>query len=105
MIAVRKNLSKRPRSGGKLLLWDGIDERYRFSVFVTNLDLPDQMVLPRRKTIHFKNTKVQMLCIRSMDDKTFPPKHPKDRPCERKTCLVGWIIRYYMVSETTLQMF
>jgi len=44
MIAVRKNLSKRPKSGGKLLLWDGIDERYRFSVFVTNLDLPAQMV-------------------------------------------------------------
>ncbi len=44
MIAVRKNLSKRPRSSGKLLLWDGMEERYRYSVFVTNLDLPAQMV-------------------------------------------------------------
>jgi len=46
-----------------------------------------------------------MLCIRNMVDKTFPLEHPKDRPCERKTCLVGWVIRYYTVSETTLQMF
>jgi len=44
MIAVRKNLSKRPKSSGKLLLWEGIEERYRYSVFVTNLDLPAHLV-------------------------------------------------------------
>ncbi|HQP56216.1 MAG TPA: hypothetical protein PLN83_08905 [Syntrophorhabdus sp.] len=31
------------------MLWDGIDEQYRFSVFVTNLDLPAQMVLHEEK--------------------------------------------------------
>jgi hypothetical protein len=44
MIAVRKNLSKHPKSSGKMLLWDEMEERYRYSVFVTSLDLPAHLI-------------------------------------------------------------
>ena len=37
-IVVRKQISTRPQAGGKLLFEDLLD--YRFSLYVTNLDLP-----------------------------------------------------------------
>jgi hypothetical protein len=40
MIAVRKNVERRPKASGKLLLFDMEEQHYRYSVFVTNLDLP-----------------------------------------------------------------
>ncbi len=153
IIAVRKNLSKHPRSSGKLLPWEKMDERYRYSVFVTNLDLPAHLVwklhrdradaenrtkelkydfgidsfrlnsffatkaafrlsmvaysslkplqtdrTSRKNTINPKNTPFQMLCIRSMDCKTFPTEHPEDHPYTGKTCLAGWSVRYCTVS-------
>lgn len=44
MIAVRKNIERRPKASGKLLLFDIPQERYRYSVFVTDLDLPMQQI-------------------------------------------------------------
>jgi len=40
MVAVRKSIERRPKASGKLLLLDIESHRYRYSVFVTNLDLP-----------------------------------------------------------------
>ena len=40
MIVVRKHLGQRPKASGKLLLFDIKEERYRYSAFVTDLDLP-----------------------------------------------------------------
>lgn len=40
MVVVRKNIQRRPKASGKLLLFDITEERYRYSVFVTDLDLP-----------------------------------------------------------------
>ena len=44
MIAVRKSLTRYPKASGKLLLFDEMGERYRYSILVTNLDLPAQQV-------------------------------------------------------------
>jgi hypothetical protein len=44
MIAVRKRLDKYPKVSGKLLFFDEINEIYRYSVFVRNLDLPAQHI-------------------------------------------------------------
>ena len=44
MIAVRKRLDRYPKSSGKLLLLEGVGDRYRYSIFATNLDLPAQQV-------------------------------------------------------------
>jgi len=45
MIAVRKRLEKYPKASGKLLLFaDEVCPRYRYSAFVTNLDLPAAQV-------------------------------------------------------------
>jgi hypothetical protein len=44
MIAVRKRLDKYPKASWKLLFLDEMNERYRYSVFVTNLDLPAQYI-------------------------------------------------------------
>lgn len=40
MVAVRKSIERRPKASGKLLFLDIESHRYRYSVFVTNLDLP-----------------------------------------------------------------
>ena len=39
-IVVRKHIEKRPKSTGKLLLFDDYEPLWRYSVFVTNMDLP-----------------------------------------------------------------
>ncbi|MEK7146291.1 MAG: IS1380 family transposase, partial [Patescibacteria group bacterium] len=44
MIAVRKNIDVLPKATGKLLLFDLDESRYRYSVFVTDLDLPAELV-------------------------------------------------------------
>jgi hypothetical protein len=45
MIAVRKRLEIYPKASGKLLLFgDDVCPRYRYSAFVTNLDLPAELV-------------------------------------------------------------
>jgi hypothetical protein len=44
MIAVRKNVERRPKASGKLLLFDIAEEHYRYSVFVTDLNLPMQQI-------------------------------------------------------------
>jgi Transposase DDE domain group 1 len=44
MIAVRKRLDKYPKASGKLLFLEGMNDRYRYSAFVTNLELPAQHV-------------------------------------------------------------
>lgn len=44
MVAVRKNIEKRPKASGKLLLFDISEDRYRYSVYVTDLDLPMQQI-------------------------------------------------------------
>jgi hypothetical protein len=44
MIAVRKNIQKYPKASGKLLLFDWEQTQHRYSVFVTNLDLPAQQI-------------------------------------------------------------
>jgi len=45
MIAVRKQVEKYPKASGKLLLFDDdLFPRYRYSMFVTNLDLPAELV-------------------------------------------------------------
>jgi len=44
MIAVRKDIQKYPKSSGKLLLFDWEQTQHRYSVFVTNLDLPAQQI-------------------------------------------------------------
>ena len=40
MVAVRKDIERRPKASGKLLLFDMEMKQYRYSFFVTNLDLP-----------------------------------------------------------------
>lgn len=44
MVAVRKNVHRRPKASGKLVLFDIPEERYRYSVYVTDLDLPMQQI-------------------------------------------------------------
>jgi hypothetical protein len=44
MVAVRKNVERRPKASGRLLLFDVAEERYRYSTFVTDLDLPMQQI-------------------------------------------------------------
>ena len=46
MIAIRKNIKRYPHASGKILTLDlGLEERhYRYSVFVTNLDLPASQI-------------------------------------------------------------
>lgn len=44
MVAVRKNISKLKKATGKLLLFDEQIQAYRYSVYVTNLDLPAQQI-------------------------------------------------------------
>jgi hypothetical protein len=40
MVAVRKDIERRPKASGKLLLFEMEQKHYRYSVFVTSLDLP-----------------------------------------------------------------
>ena len=40
MVAVRKNINKLKKATGRLLLFDEQIQTYRYSVYVTNLDLP-----------------------------------------------------------------
>jgi len=44
IIAVRKSIEKLPKSTGKLLLFDEPVGRYRYSAYVTNMDLPAQQI-------------------------------------------------------------
>lgn len=44
MVAVRKNISKLKKATGKLLLFDEQIQTYRYSVYVTNLDLPAEQI-------------------------------------------------------------
>ncbi len=44
MIAVRKNINKLKKATGKLLLFDEQIQAYRYSVYVTNLDLPAEHI-------------------------------------------------------------
>ena len=44
MVAVRKNINKLKKATGKLLLFDDQIQTYRYSVFVTNLDLPAEQI-------------------------------------------------------------
>jgi Transposase DDE domain group 1 len=44
MVAVRKNISKLKKATGKLLLFDEQIQTYRYSVYVTNLDLPTEQI-------------------------------------------------------------
>lgn len=44
MIAVRKNIEVLPRATGKLLLFDEPVGRYRYSLYVTNLNLPAEQI-------------------------------------------------------------
>ena len=44
LIAVRKNIQQYPKASGKLLLFDWEQTQYRYSVFVTNMDLPAQQI-------------------------------------------------------------
>jgi hypothetical protein len=44
MVAVRKNIQKLKKATGKLLLFDEQIQTFRYSVFVTNLDLPAQHI-------------------------------------------------------------
>jgi len=44
MIAVRKNIEECPKATGKLLLFEMDETRYRYSVFVTDLDLPAEQI-------------------------------------------------------------
>lgn len=44
MVAVRKNISKLKKVTGKLLLFDDQIQAYRYSVYVTNLDLPAEQI-------------------------------------------------------------
>ena len=44
MVAMRKNTSKLKKATGKLLLFDEQIQTYRYSLYVTNLDLPTQQI-------------------------------------------------------------
>ena len=44
MIAVRKNIDILPKATGKLLLFDEPVGKYRYSLFVTNLNLPAEQI-------------------------------------------------------------
>jgi hypothetical protein len=44
MIAVRKNIEILPKATGKLLLFDEPTGKYRYSLYVTNLDLPAEQI-------------------------------------------------------------
>lgn len=44
MVAVRKNINKFKKATGKLLLFDEQIQTYRYSVYVTNLDLPAEQI-------------------------------------------------------------
>ena len=44
MVAVRKNIEILPKATGKLLLFDEPVGKYRYSLYVTNLDLPAEQV-------------------------------------------------------------
>lgn len=44
MVAVRKNMDMLPKSTGKLLLFDEPVGKYRYSLYVTNVDLPAEQV-------------------------------------------------------------
>lgn len=44
MVAVRKNISKLKKATGKLLLFDEQIQTYRYSVYVTNLDIPAEQI-------------------------------------------------------------
>ncbi len=44
MVAVRKNISKLKKATGKLLLFNEQIQTYRYSVSVTNLDLPTEQI-------------------------------------------------------------
>jgi hypothetical protein len=44
MVAVRKNIKILTKATGKLLLFDEPVGKYRYSLYVTNLDLPAQQI-------------------------------------------------------------
>ncbi|MBU6159461.1 MAG: IS1380 family transposase [Bacteroidetes bacterium] len=44
IVAVRKSIEKLPKSTGKLLLFDEPAGRYRYSAYVTNMDLPAEQI-------------------------------------------------------------
>ena len=44
MVAVRKNINKLTKATGKLLLFEDQIQTYRYSVYVTNLDLPAEQI-------------------------------------------------------------
>ena len=44
MVAVRKNIELLPKATGKLLLFDEPVGKYRYSLYVTNLDLPAEQI-------------------------------------------------------------
>ena len=44
MVAVRKNIEVLPKATGKLLLFDEPVGKYRYSLYVTNLDLPAEQI-------------------------------------------------------------
>lgn len=44
MVAVRKNIEILPKATGKLLLFDEPAGKYRYSLYVTNLDLPAEQI-------------------------------------------------------------
>jgi len=44
MVAVRKNMTKLKKATGRLLLFDEQIQNYRYSLYVTNLDLPAQQI-------------------------------------------------------------
>ena len=44
MVAVRKNIGKLKKATGKLLLFDDQIQAYRYSVYVTNMDLPAEQI-------------------------------------------------------------